>query len=58
MVYSQVYHSNFWPLEWTVAAREDNICYAKLICVKSLDVSLIETLTLKVVDIVALTLIL
>lgn len=32
----EVYHSNFFPLEWTVAHREDNACYAKLICVKSL----------------------
>jgi len=31
----EVYHTNFWPLEWTVAHREDNVCYAKLICVKS-----------------------
>ena len=27
----EVYHSNFWPLEWTVAHRPDNACYAKLI---------------------------
>jgi len=31
----EVYHTNFFPLEWTVAKREDNVCYAKLICVKS-----------------------
>lgn len=31
----QVYHSNFTPLEWTVPHREDNACYAKLICVTS-----------------------
>lgn len=28
----EVYHSNFWPLEWTVAKRENDACYAKLIC--------------------------
>jgi len=31
----EVYHANFWPLEWTVAHRPENSCYAKLICVKS-----------------------
>merc|ERR1712168_1348351 len=30
-----VYHSNFWPLEWTVAHRPENSCYCKLVCVKS-----------------------
>jgi thioredoxin reductase (NADPH) len=33
----QVYHSTFTPLEWTVPHRETNACYAKLICVKSLN---------------------
>jgi len=33
----EVYHTNFWPLEWTVAHRPENSCYAKLVCVKSLD---------------------
>lgn len=28
----EVYHTNFWPLEWTVAKRPENSCYAKLIC--------------------------
>ncbi|XP_052780440.1 thioredoxin reductase 1, cytoplasmic-like [Mya arenaria] len=28
----EVYHTNFHPLEWTVAQRENNACYAKLIC--------------------------
>lgn len=28
----EVYHTNFWPLEWTVAKRAENICYAKIIC--------------------------
>ncbi|XP_067931180.1 thioredoxin reductase 1, cytoplasmic-like [Watersipora subatra] len=32
----EVYHSHFTPLEWTVPHREENACYAKLICVKSL----------------------
>merc|ERR1719431_1814152 len=31
----EVYHSNFWSLEWTVAHRPENACYAKLVCVKS-----------------------
>ncbi|KAL3852967.1 hypothetical protein ACJMK2_016572 [Sinanodonta woodiana] len=31
----EVYHSNFTPLEWTVPHREENVCYAKLICVIS-----------------------
>jgi thioredoxin/glutathione reductase (selenoprotein) len=30
----EVYHSNFWPLEYTVAHREENVCYCKLICNK------------------------
>ena len=28
----EVYHQNFWPLEWTVAHRPDNTCYLKLVC--------------------------
>merc|ERR1712112_513965 len=31
----EVYHTNFWPLEWTVAHRPENACYAKLVCSKS-----------------------
>jgi len=31
----EVYHTNFWPLEWTVSHRPDNACYTKLLCVKS-----------------------
>uniref|UniRef100_A0A2P2HXB3 thioredoxin-disulfide reductase (NADPH) n=1 Tax=Hirondellea gigas TaxID=1518452 RepID=A0A2P2HXB3_9CRUS len=31
----EIYHTNFWPLEFTVAHRPENDCYAKLICVKS-----------------------
>jgi thioredoxin reductase (NADPH) len=31
----EVYHSYFKPLEWTVAERDDNVCYAKLICDKT-----------------------
>jgi len=31
----EVYHSDIWPLEWTVPHRENNVCYAKLICLKS-----------------------
>uniref|UniRef100_A0A670YM66 Thioredoxin reductase 1, cytoplasmic n=2 Tax=Pseudonaja textilis TaxID=8673 RepID=A0A670YM66_PSETE len=28
----EVYHSYFWPLEWTVPSRDNNRCYAKIIC--------------------------
>ncbi|KAJ8302224.1 hypothetical protein KUTeg_021211 [Tegillarca granosa] len=28
----EVYHTNFQPLEWTVPKLDENICYAKLIC--------------------------
>ncbi|CAI8008764.1 Thioredoxin reductase 3 [Geodia barretti] len=31
---SCVYHSNLWPLEYTLAGREENACYCKLICNK------------------------
>lgn len=31
----EIYHGAFKPLEWTVPHREDNACYAKLICVIS-----------------------
>jgi len=31
----EVYHTNFWPLEFTVAHRPENDCYAKLVCLKS-----------------------
>ncbi|EOA97359.1 Thioredoxin reductase 3, partial [Anas platyrhynchos] len=30
----EVYHSLFWPLEWTVPGRDNNTCYAKIICAK------------------------
>lgn len=30
----EIYHSNFWPLEHTVAGRPENDCYAKLVCLK------------------------
>jgi len=30
----EIYHKNFWPLEWTLPKRPDNACYAKLICHK------------------------
>ncbi|KAG8516223.1 Thioredoxin reductase 3 [Galemys pyrenaicus] len=29
-----VFHTLFWPLEWTVAGRDNNTCYAKIICNK------------------------
>ncbi|XP_074127549.1 thioredoxin reductase 1, cytoplasmic isoform X1 [Sminthopsis crassicaudata] len=28
----EVYHSYFWPLEWTIPSRDNNKCYAKIIC--------------------------
>ena len=31
----EVYHSYFQPLEWAIPSREENVCYAKLICVIS-----------------------
>uniref|UniRef100_A0A803XWY5 thioredoxin-disulfide reductase (NADPH) n=1 Tax=Meleagris gallopavo TaxID=9103 RepID=A0A803XWY5_MELGA len=30
----EVYHSLFWPLEWTIPGRDNNTCYAKIICNK------------------------
>ncbi|XP_006895263.1 PREDICTED: thioredoxin reductase 3 [Elephantulus edwardii] len=30
----EVYHTLFWPLEWTIADRDNNTCYAKIICNK------------------------
>uniref|UniRef100_A0A673MAJ6 thioredoxin-disulfide reductase (NADPH) n=1 Tax=Sinocyclocheilus rhinocerous TaxID=307959 RepID=A0A673MAJ6_9TELE len=30
----KIYHSLFWPLEFTVAGRDNNRCYAKIICNK------------------------
>ncbi|XP_057562884.1 thioredoxin reductase 3 isoform X1 [Hippopotamus amphibius kiboko] len=30
----EVYHTLFWPVEWTVACRDNNTCYAKIICNK------------------------
>jgi len=30
----EVYHSYYRPLEWTIAEREENACYVKLICNK------------------------
>ena len=35
----EVYHSSFQPLEYTVAQREENACYAKLVCNKMENVS-------------------
>lgn len=34
----EIYHSFLTPLEVTVPKRDDNVGYAKLICVKSLNV--------------------
>ncbi|KAI3382640.1 hypothetical protein SNEBB_005383 [Seison nebaliae] len=30
----EVYHTLYWPLEWTVPQRAANVCYCKLICDK------------------------
>eukprot|EP00112_Aurelia_sp_Birch-Aquarium-sp1_P022220 Seg618.2 transcript_id=Seg618.2/GoldUCD/mRNA.D3Y31 product="Thioredoxin reductase 1 cytoplasmic" protein_id=Seg618.2/GoldUCD/D3Y31 len=35
----EVYHTNFQPLEYTVAERDSNDCYAKILCNKADDVS-------------------
>jgi thioredoxin reductase (NADPH) len=31
----EVYHTSFWPLEYTVAHRPENVCFAKIICDKT-----------------------
>ena len=36
----EVYHTNYIPLEYTVAKRDSSDCYAKLICNKSDNVSI------------------
>ena len=36
----QVFHTNFQPLEFTVPHRPENVCYCKLICHKSDNVSI------------------
>uniref|UniRef100_A0A8C0CTE5 Thioredoxin reductase 1, cytoplasmic n=2 Tax=Balaenoptera musculus TaxID=9771 RepID=A0A8C0CTE5_BALMU len=28
----EVFHSYFWPLEWTIPSRDNNKCYAKIVC--------------------------
>nr|XP_033782285.1 thioredoxin reductase 3 [Geotrypetes seraphini] len=30
----EVYHTLFWPLEWTVPGRDNNQCFGKIICDK------------------------
>jgi thioredoxin reductase (NADPH) len=42
----EVYHSYLTPLEVAIPKRDDNEGYAKLICVKSLDVTDFSTLFL------------
>ncbi|XP_045164939.2 thioredoxin reductase 1, cytoplasmic-like isoform X2 [Mercenaria mercenaria] len=37
----EVYHTHFRPLEWTVPHREDNACYAKLVCLKPDDMRVV-----------------
>ncbi|KAK2501799.1 hypothetical protein MC885_009883 [Smutsia gigantea] len=27
-----IYHSYFWPLEWAIPSRDNNKCYAKIVC--------------------------
>lgn len=44
---SQVYHSFFWPLEWTVPSRDNNKCYAKIICNLKDNVSAVVTYDLR-----------
>ena len=36
----EVYHTGFLPLEWALPHRPETACYCKLICIKSLNVSL------------------
>lgn len=36
----EVYHGNYWPLEWTVAHKPHDVCYAKLICNKKDNVNI------------------
>eukprot|EP00795_Rhopilema_esculentum_P002202 gene2202-17798_t len=36
----EVYHTNFFPLEFTVAERDNNDCYAKIICNKADEASI------------------
>jgi len=31
----EVFHTNFWPLEWTLAKRPENASYCKLVCNKN-----------------------
>lgn len=31
----EVFHTNFQPLEFTLPKREENKCYAKLVCLKT-----------------------
>lgn len=35
----EVFHSNFFPLEWKITHKDENACYAKLVCVISQKVS-------------------
>nr|XP_036862063.1 thioredoxin reductase 1, cytoplasmic [Manis javanica] len=28
----EIYHSYFWPLEWAIPSRDNNKCYAKIVC--------------------------
>lgn len=44
----EVYHSFLTPLEVTVPKRDDNKGYAKLVCVKSLNVNLLIFSILKI----------
>ena len=44
----EVYHSSYQPLEYALTDRENNKCYAKLVCVKSQGVRTHNELTLHV----------
>ena len=46
----EVYHSYFTPLECTVPKRDENSGYAKLICVKSLNVSMVRFYSIHLVS--------
>lgn len=37
----EVFHKNFWPLEWTLAKRSESACYIKLVCLRSEDMKVV-----------------
>ena len=46
----QIFHSLFWPLEFTVPGRDNNRCYAKMICNKLDNVTIVSMVTRSVVS--------